>query len=263
MEKSLKVKKHRNVIFGTCMVILTIILMVILLSNNTKDKVTFEVFYELNNKLYSVIYNAENESVFEEYNLEKNITTDLLGEYIGDETIRLDYDGNVETFQIYKYANAPITEYDWTPRLILKAANGEYYHALIGSYYGDEINSVDEVKSVYGILSPKDIISITNNKGDKFVDRDFINEFYSGLFTNEFGENEFLQENVFKNTGIDESEIDQLYSKYADDMNFLFVELSNGLVLDVKFTSHNYVEVFHGLYFKVDDNWLTLVSKLK
>ncbi len=43
----------------------------------------------------------------------------------------------------------------------------------------------------------------------------------------------------------------------------LFVKLSNGLVLNVKFTSHNYVEVFHGLYFKVDDSWLNLVSILK
>ncbi|MFV0341466.1 MAG: hypothetical protein ACK5JH_01050 [Anaerocolumna sp.] len=260
-------KKNKNVVIGLCIVTVSIVLIMILLnfykSNIIKDRVRFEIVYELNDKIYGVIYNSKNKSVFDKYNLEKNITSDLLGEYIGEEAIRVDYDGNFETFKIYKYANAPITKYAWTPRLILEATNGEYYHATIGSHYNSEFYSVDEVKSVYGIFSSEDIVSISNEKDEKIVDRDFINQFYTGLFTDDFGDNDFLQENVFQNTGIDESEIDKLYTKYADDMNYLFVELSNGIVLSVKFTSHNYVEVFHGLYFKVDDSWLALVSKLK
>ena len=227
-----------------------------------KEPAQWEVYAELNNKIYSVV-ESKKSPAFDNYNLEKKITAELIGEYLGEQTIIVDNEGNRENFKIYRYSKAPITKYNWYPRVILKNSKGEYYHGLIGSPFKAEEQSAEEVLNVYGVSSYDDIISIENTKGKKITNREFIEEFYNGLFTKEYGDEDFLQENVYQNTGVDESEIGDLYTQHADDMVFLKVELKNGLVIDVDFTSHNYVRVNHGLYYKVSDEWLELVSEFK
>ncbi len=221
-----------------------------------------EVVLELNGKLYSVV-NTDKSIAYNNYNLEKEISSNLLGECLGEKDIAIADTGEKDTFEIYRYKNAPITKYNWFPRIILKSSDGKVYHALIGSTFDEDEQTPNEVLTVYGLLSSNDIVSIENEGGKIITDTTFIDKFYKGLFTKEYGGNNFLQENVYQNIGIDESEIDELYSKYADDNIRLKVKLKNGLVIGVQFTSHNYVEVDHGLYFKVNDDWLDLVSLFK
>lgn len=223
---------------------------------------TLEIVFNLNDKMYSLV-NTDKSPAYENYNLEKEITSDMLGEYLSERTVQIDNDGNKDTFKLYRYKNTPITEYNWFPRIIAESSDGVYYHALIGSVFNEEKQTAAEVLTVYGLLSTRDIVSIENEQGKKIVDKNFIEEFYNGLFTKEYGGNDFLQENVYQNTGIDESEIGDLYSKHADDIIYLKIELTNGLVISTNFTSHNYVEVDHGLYFKVNDRWIDLVSVFK
>lgn len=220
-----------------------------------------EIALNLNDKIYSLV-NTDKSPAYKNYNLEKEINSDVLGKYLGETTVQIDIEKE-DTFKLYAYKNAPITKYNWFPRIIAESSGGQYYHALIGSVFDEEKQTASEVLVVYGISSPRDIVSIENEKGSKVTDKNFIEEFYNGLFTKEYGGNDFLQENVYQNTGIDESKIGNLYSKHADDNVNLKVELSNGLVMGIKFTSHNYVEVDPGLYFKVDDSWIELVSIFK
>ncbi len=232
------------------------------ISSVNEDPFEQELIIEFNDKIYSVVSSSES-AAYENYNLEESITADMLGEYLTEVTIQVDNDGNKETFKLYRYINSPLTEYNWFPRLIAVSGDGTYYHALIGSNFNAEEQTAEEVLSVYGISSAESIISIENEEGTKIDDRQFIESFYEGLFTSEYGDNDFLQGRVYENTGIDESEIGDLYSKHAEDMVHLKVKLSNGLVIGVSFTSHNYAKVDHGLYFKVDDNWLELVTAFR
>lgn len=225
-----------------------------------------EVVLEINDKLYCLVNTKQspvydNYNAYEIYNLEKEITSDMIGAYLGEYTTQIDNDGHKDTFKMYRYINCPITDYDWMPRIIAESSDGHYYHALIGSVFYEMTS--EEVLTVYGISSAKSIVSIENKSGEKITDSAFIEAFYNGLFTSEYGGNDFLQENVYQNTGIDESDIDQLYTKYADNTVYLKVILSNGLVIDVDFSSHNYATVGNSLYFKVDDAWLDLVSLFK
>lgn len=231
---------------------------------NEQDKspCTLEIVFNLNDKMYSLV-NTDKSPAYENYNLEKEITSDMLGEYLSERTVQIDNDGNKDTFKLYRYKNDPITEYNWFPRIIAESSDGVYYHALIGSVFNEEKQTAAEVLTVYGLLSARDIVSIENEQGKKIIDKNFIEEFYNGLFTKEYGGNDFLQENVYQNTGIDESEIGDLYSKHADDMIYLKIEMTNGLIISTNFTSHNYVKVDHGLYFKVNDRWIDLVSVFK
>lgn len=221
-----------------------------------------EIVVELNNKIYSVV-NTKESPAYKNYNLEKNITSELLGEYLGENTVQIDNEGNEDTFKMYQYSKAPQTKYSWFPRIVVESSNGNYYHALIASVFNDKEQTPSEILTVYGLLSADDIVSIENEKGKKTTDKEFIEIFYNGIFTKEYGGHDFLQENVYQNTGIDESDIGELYAKYADDNICLKVELRNHLVIGVVFTSHNYVSVDHDLYFKVDDSWLDLVSIFK
>ncbi|NCC84242.1 MAG: hypothetical protein EOM03_08970 [Clostridia bacterium] len=231
-------------------------------NDQEKSPYPLEIVLNLNDKMYSLV-NTDKSPAYENYNLEKQITPGMLGEYLSEMTVQIDNDGNKDTFKLYRYNNAPITEYNWFPRIIAESSDDVYYHALIGSGFNEEKQTAAEVLTVYGLLSARDIVSIENEQGKKIIDKNFIEQFYNGLFTKEYGGNDFLQENVYQNTGIDESEIGDLYSKHADDMIYLKIELSNGLVISTNFTSHNYVEVDHGLYFRVNDSWLDLVSVFK
>lgn len=232
------------------------------MTGTDKDLCPLEIVVELNNKIYSVV-NTKDSPTYKNYNLEKNITSELLGEYLGETTIQIDNEGNKDTFKLYQYSKAPQTEYNWYPRIVVESSNGNYYHALIGSVFNGKEQTPIEILTVYGLLSSDDIVSIENEKGKKITDKEFIENFYNGIFTNEYGDNDFLQKNVYQNTGIDESEINELYRKHADDMVNLKVELANGLIIGVDFTSHNFVRVDHGLYFRVDDSCLDLVSIFK
>lgn len=231
---------------------------------NEQDKSPYpvEIVLNFNDKMYSLV-NTDKSPAYENYNLEKQITPDMLGEHLSEMTVQIDNDGNKDTFKLYRYNNAPITEYNWFPRIIAESSDGVYYHALIGSVFNEEKQTAAEVLTVYGLLSARDIVSIENKQGKKITDKNFIEEFYNGLFTKEYGGNDFIQKNVYQNTGIAESEIGDLYRKHADEKIYLKIELSNGLVIGTNFTSHNYVEVDHGLYFKANDSWLDLVSVFK
>lgn len=233
-------------------------------SRNMTDKrsAPFEIEVELNNKFYSVVYTKQSPA-YEKYNLEKNITPELLGEYLGETTVKIDKEGNKDTFKLYKYSKAPQTQYDWYPRIVVESSDGSYYHALIGSVFNDKYQTAIEVLTVYGLLSADDIVGIENEKGKEITSREFIEKFYNGIFTKEYGDNDFLQENVYQNTGVNESKINKLYHKHADDMVYLKVELANGLIIGVDFTSHNFVRVGNDLYFRVDDSLLELVSVFK
>ena len=235
-----------------------------------KDGITsLEVVAELNGKLYSIVTNPKSDA-FDNYNLEKEITPDLIGEELGSQELVIQNDENgavTDLFTLYRYTKTPVTKYDWYPRIIVKDSEGNFYHAIIGSNFKADTQTPDEVLEVYGLNSSEDIQAVKQRKdyGDKRItDTGFIQEFYQNLITDNWGDNDFLQKNVYQNTGLDEQElIDKLYPKYADDSVFLIVELKNGMCLNVHFSSHHYVEVFHDLYFKVDDDWLTLVSKFK
>lgn len=232
------------------------------LTDNEKDPVEWECMIEYNDKIYSVVTSIDSPA-YEKYNLEKTITSDLVGNYLGEQTIQTDNDGNMDTFKIYTYIKSPTTSYDWYPRLIVEDTDGDYFHALIGSVFKEGRQTASEVLEVYGLSSSSDIVSIENENGHSISDEAFITQFYNGIFTKEYGGNDFMQKNVYQDTGIDESEIGKLYSKYADDMVCLKVELENGIVIGVDFTSHNYVRVDHELYFKVDDDTLALLDIFK
>ena len=239
-------------------------------SDQDKDGLLpLEVVAELNDKLYSIVTNPKSDA-FDNYNLEKEITPDLIGEELGTQELVIQNDENgavTDLFTLYRYAKAPVTKYNWYPRIIVKDSEGNFYHAIIGSSFEADTQTPDEVLDVYGLNSPEDIQAVKQRKGygnKRITDNDFIQEFYQGLITDNWGDNDFLQKNVYQNTGLDEQDlIDKLYPKYADDSVFLVVELKNGMCLDIHFSSHHYVEVFHDLYFKVDDDWLALVSKFK
>ncbi len=149
----------------------------------------------------------------------------------------------------------------------MKDSEGNFYHAIIGSCFEADTQTSDEVLEVYGLNLPEDIQAVKQRKdyvNKRITDNDFIQEFYQGLITDNWGDNDFLQKNVYKNTGFDEQDlIDNLYPKYADDSVFLVVELKNGLCLDVYLSSHHHVEVFHDLYFELEDDWITLVCEFK
>ncbi len=246
----------------TCLALLLVAISHIPMFFNKDDYGTpIEIRLKFNDKYYSVIY-TDKSPAYKNYNLEKNITADIIGDYLGEKTIRINDEGDKETFKIYRYKNAPITKYNWSPRLILENEKGKYYHAMNGSIFDEKTQTADEILSVYGLRSAKDIVSIENEKGKKITDPDFIEKFYNGLFTKEYGGDEFLND-MYLNADVDESKIDELYRKHADNTVFLKLTLLNGLVLKVNFTIHNYVEVDHSLYFKVGDDWIDLVSIFK
>ena len=243
--------------------------------NNSQDSILhdqnnnlFEITVILHDKIYSVINNSKSDA-YDNYNLEKNITPDLIGKELGTQEIIIQNDKNEsvkDLFTLYQYTKVSKTKFDWYPRIIVKDSKGNYYHAIIGSCFDEDKSTPDEIFEVYGLKSYKDIKSIKHRKdcGNKRItDKNFIKKFYQGLITDNWGDNDFLQKNVYQNTNIDEKNINSLYTKYADDTVFLIVELENGLCLDVSFTSHNYVNVFHDLYFKVENDWLNLVSEFK
>ncbi len=217
-----------------------------------------EIVVELNEKIYSVIY-TKNSPAFKYYNLEKNITPDLVGEYLGEYETPVDNNRN-EIFKIYSYKKCETTQYDWMPILILEDSNGKFYHAIIGSPFDPQNQTAQEVLTVYGIKSAQDIVSIENKYGTEISDIDFIKKFYDGLFTKEFCGDAEMREYVYQNTGLPKHEVTKLYSKYADDTVTLKLKLKNGLVTHVTYTSHNFVKIDHHLYFKVDDSWLDLVA---
>ncbi len=159
------------------------------------------MIFELNDKIYSII-DTQKSPAYSHYNLEKVITPDILGGYLGKTTIQVDYEGNMDTFKLYNYNNAPITEYNWYPRIIAENSKGNYYHALIGSFFNEKKQTADEVLTVYGLLSSNDIVSIENQKGKKITDKDFIDEFYNGLFTKQYGGNDFLHKMYIKILGL-------------------------------------------------------------
>ncbi len=227
-----------------------------------------EVVAEWNGKLYSVVNDPDSDA-FDNYNLEENITRDLLGDVLGSQELVIQNDENgtvTDQFTLYRYAKAPVTRFDWYPRMIVEDSAGNFYHAIIGSCFDADTQTPEEVFGVYGLSSEEDIAVIkrVGYENKKITERDYINKFYQGLMTDDWGDNEFLQKNVYQNTGLDEQEvINTLYPKYADDAVSLIVELKNGLCLDVNFSSHNYVNVFNELYFRVEDSWLTLVSEFQ
>ncbi len=269
IEKNMYIKKRNYYHYVkwfapvACLVLLLVINNILNLQDTDKDNETIrrEVVLELNDKAYGVIDYPES-IAYSNYNLEKEITPDIVGDYLGESIVRIDAETEA-VFKVYQYINAPVTEYDWYPRLIIESPEGDYYHTLIGSRFYEDEQTSDEVLEVYGFTSENSIISIENKSGKKIIDRDFIKLFYNGLITETYGDYHIVGENVYQNSGIDESEIDQLYTKYADDRVYLKVVLKNGLVIPVDFTSHNYVEVGNGLYFQVDDSWLELVSIFK
>ena len=242
------------------------------ISEDLQEGMAFETMVELNDKLYSVVIDKNSEA-YENYNLEKVITDELIGEELGSQEIIInntEEETVKDNFKIYAYTKNPKTNYDWYPRIIVGDSKGNYYHALIASAFNANKQTLEEVFEAYGLSSANDIKTIKlkkdkwhNYREKEINDREFIKEFYNGLVNKTWGDNDFLQENVYQNTGIDEANIDKLYTKYADDSVYLIVELNNGLCLDLSFTSHNYVEVFHSLYIEVDDSWLELVSIFK
>ncbi len=253
-----------KVIIVTCIVFFVGVLSIVqsIWTNSTRDLADWECIVEYNDKIYSVV-TASNSSAYENYNLEEIITASLLGDYLGKQTTQIDNDGNMMTYKIYTYRNAATTSYGWYPRLILENVEGEYFHALIGSVFEPDNQTAAEVFTVYGLSSSDDIVSIENEDGYRITDKDFITQFYHGIFTQEYGGEDFLQENVYENTGLDESEIGELYSTYADHVVSLKVTLKNGLVMGIDFTSHHYIELDHRLFFKVDDETLLLLDIFK
>lgn len=252
IEEASKVTKKKNKSYikwsaiAACFALLIIMPFINNVSQDFQKKylVPIEVVIELNDKLYSVV-NSDKSPAFENCDLEKNITPDLVGEYLGDYETSIDNDNKRDTFKIYRYQKCEVTEYNWVPRLIVEDSKGEFYHALIGS----PIYTPQEVLTVYGIHSAKDIISVSNIKGFEISDSNFISEFYNGLFTKEPYGNDKMQEIVYQSTGLPEKKV-----------NRLKVKLKNGLVIGVTYTSRNFVEVDRVLYFGVDDSWLELVS---
>lgn len=250
----------RLVSIAACLVLIAAIMLLSSCSYEDDGNAPPEVALILNDSAYSVVYPKESPA-YDNFDLEEEITSAMIGEYLGECTENNEEEKE-ETFKMYRYTNCPVTQYDWMPRIIAEDSDGDYYHAL-GWSFDETKQTSEEILTVYGISSSKSIVSIENKGGKKVTDRAFIDAFYNGLFTSEYGGNDFLQENVYQNTGIDESEIDKLYTKHADAMVYLKAILSNGLVIDVDFTTHNFVEAGNGLYFKVDDEWLDLVSIFK
>lgn len=251
----------RWVRIAACLILIAAIMLLSSCSYEDDGNAPREVVLILNDKAYSVVY-AKESPAYDNFNLEEEITSAMIGEYLGECT-EYNEEEKEETYKMYRYTNCPVTQYDWMPRIIAESSEGDYYHALIGSVFNETKQTSQEVLTVYGISSAESIVSIENEGGKKITDRAFIDAFYNGLFTSEYGGNDFLQENVYQNTGIDESEIDKLYTKYADAMVYLKARLSNGLVIHIDFTTHNFANVGNGLYYKVDDQWLDLVSVFK
>ncbi len=219
-----------------------------------------EVVVDLNDKIYSVV-DSKKSPAFKDYDLEKKITPDLIGEFLGEYETVVDTD-RLETFKLFRYNKCETTQYDWMPRLILEDSSGKLYHACIGSHFDAQLQTAEEVLSVYGIHSAQDILSISNRRGHEISEPDFIEKFYEGLFTKEAFGYDQVQEYINKNKDIPENEANELDSKYADTTKSLKVKLTNGLVTYVTFTSHNFVGIDHHLYFKVDDSWLELVKEI-
>lgn len=255
-EAKFKNTYKRWVSIAACVALIAAIMLLSSCSYEDDGNAPPEVVLILNDKEYGVVY-AKDSPAYGNFNLEEEITSDMIGEYLGEYTT-YNEEEKEETYKMYRYTNCPVTEYDWMPRIIAESSDGDYYHAL-----GWSFKTSEEVLTVYGISSAESIVSIENDSGKKITDRAFIDAFYNGLFTSEYGGNDFLQENVYQNTGIDESEINKLYTEYGNGMVYLKTILANGLVIHIDFTTHNYVEVGNGLYFKVDDEWLDLVSVFK
>ena len=89
---------------------------------NEQDKSPYpvEIVLNFNDKMYSLV-NTDKSPAYENYNLEKQITPDMLGEHLSEMTVQIDNDGNKDTFKLYRYNNAPITEYNWFPRIIAES----------------------------------------------------------------------------------------------------------------------------------------------
>ena len=227
-----------------------------------------EVTAEWNGRIYSVVTDPKSDA-FDDYMLEKNITSDLIGEKLGSQEIVMQNDENgtvTDTAALYRYAKAPITQIDWYPRIIIKDTKGNFYHAVTGSWFDADTQTPEEVFQVYGLNSSEDIKAVKQRKdygSKRITEKNFIQKFYQGLITEEWGDSDFLQKNVYQNTGIDERDINKLYEQHADDAVYLVVELKNGMCLNVSFSSHPFAEVFHGLYFKVTEDQLALMSELK
>lgn len=250
-------KVKRLLSIAACIILIAAVLLLTSCYYEDDGNVPPEVVLILNDKQYGVVYSMDSPA-YDNFNLEEEITSYMIGEYLGECTTYNEEEIE-DTYKMYRYTNCPITQHDWMPRIIAENSNGDYYHAL-GWFFDETKQTSQGVLAVYGISSSESIVSIENEGGEKITDRAFIDAFYDGLFTSEYGGNDFLQENVYRNTGIDESEIDKLYTKYADAIVYLKAVLSNGLVIHIDFTTHNFANVGNGLYFKVDDEWLELVS---
>lgn len=190
-----------------------------------KDPVEPHDIVEFNGAYYEIL-DKENAKILKEYNLPKEITSDMVGDFVG---ASLDDKGNETKRFIHEYV--PYSDAEQKAVYVLKEGE-KYSFALFCNYiYKDdsEYTEASEMFALYGVDNAEDIASITMD-GKTIKDAGEIKAFFDALY-NAYGMgNDEYQENIFQR--MDEDKQQALAIELADSAIEIKIVTEAGIVIN-------------------------------
>lgn len=178
------------------------------------------------NGAYYEILDKDNAKILKEYNLPKEITSDMVGDFVG---VCLDDKGNETKRYMYEYV--PYSDADQKVVYVLKAGE-KYSFALFCNYIyktDSEHTEASEMFALYGVCSAEDIATIT--MGDKTIkDAGEIKVFFDSLYGSYAMGNEEYQKNIFQNMAEDKQQA--LAIELADSAIEIKIVTKAGVVIN-------------------------------
>ena len=201
-----------------------------------KDPVEPHDIVEFNGAYYEIL-DKDNAKILKEYNLPKEITSNMVGDFVG---ASLDDKGNETKRFMHEYV--PYLDAEQKAVYVLKEGE-KYSFALFCNYiYKDdsEYTEASDMFALYGVDNAEDIASITMD-GKTIKDAGKIKEFFDSLY-NAYGMgNDEYQENIFQR--MDEDKQQALAIELADSEIEIKIVTKAGVVINhiSHFPTINYV----------------------
>jgi hypothetical protein len=178
------------------------------------------------NGAYYEILDKDNAKILKEYNLPKEITSDMVGDFVG---ASLDDTGNETKRFMHEYV--PYSDAEQKAVYVLKEGE-KYSFALFCNYIyknDSEHTEASEMFALYGVDNAEDIASITMD-GKTIRDAGEIKEFFDSLY-NAYGMgNDEYQENIFQR--MDEDKQQALAIELADSAIEVKIVTKAGVVIN-------------------------------
>ena len=178
------------------------------------------------NGAYYEILDKDNAKILKEYNLPKEITSDMVGDFVGTS---LDDKGNETKRFMHEYV--PYSDAEQKAVYVLKEGE-KYSFALFCNYIyknDSEYTEASEMFALYGVNNAEDIASITMD-GKTIKDAGEIKEFFDSLY-NAYGMgNDEYQENIFQR--MEEDKQQALAIELADSAIEIKIVTKAGIVIN-------------------------------